>query len=762
MLLRHLSILSSSLSSLPFGISRNISAKTTAWPATTACALLLAAIAAVPAQDTRYPPKEGQIPVPSCLEEAWVPTSQKLCNDQPRNCIDQLRQCAQELRSWRADVFHWRDETRIRAGYNPSEYERPELKWAQTSFMQPQAMMEDRFLFDPVTGKYTVDRYLEDVNRRFGGIDAVLLWQSYPNIGVDNRNQYDLLRALPGGIPAIRAAIDEFHKHGVRVLFPVMLWDQGTRDEGISNEEATAKLLAEVGADGVNGDTMNGFPRAFREASDKTGHPLVLEPEGYPASAEMLAYNSMNWGYWQYPFTPLVSEGKLLEPRHMVNISDRWARSKTDDLQFAFFNGSGLETWENIWSIWNGITPRGAESIRRVAAVERAAAPFLISQHWQPLYPTLQFGVFASEWPLGEETLFTLVNRNEYDLTGPQIELAYRSGLHYYDLWHGKELKPGASGDVITLDFDIEQHGYGAILVTPKLQSTSIEALMRTSTHWAETPLASLSDQWKPIPQQLIPMTAIEHPKSDPPQMLKIPEADFLFRVNGIEIEGDNWAGLDVQYPWEDSPRRHHLHMIHIKSFWIDKYPVTNAEFKKFLDATHYHPRDDYNFLKDWSNGSYPEGWENKPVTWVSGEDAHAYARWAGKRLPHEWEWQYAATGSDDRLYPWGHYWNDAAVPIPDRTRNLTSPDPVDAHPEGASPFGVMDMVGNVWQWTDEYQDEHTRAAILRGGSYYQPQGSMWYFPRAVRNTEHGKYLLMAPSKDRAGTVGFRCVIDTE
>ena len=63
----------------------------------------------------------------------------------------------------------------------------------------------------------------------------------------------------------------------------------------------------------------------------------------------------------------------------------------------------------------------------------------------------------------------------------------------------------------------------------------------------------------------------------------------------------------------------------------------------------------------------------------------------------------------------------------------------VDAHPKGASPFGVMDMVGNVWQWTDEYVDEHTRAAIVRGGSHYQPRGSIWYFPQAYRNDQHGK-----------------------
>jgi formylglycine-generating enzyme required for sulfatase activity len=92
------------------------------------------------------------------------------------------------------------------------------------------------------------------------------------------------------------------------------------------------------------------------------------------------------------------------------------------------------------------------------------------------------------------------------------------------------------------------------------------------------------------------------------------------------------------------------------------------------------------------------------------------------------------------------------------------SPHPtnVDAHPKGASPFGVMDLVGNVWQWTDEFLDEHTRAGILKGGSFYKPQGSLWYFPQACRLIEHGKYLLMAPSKDRSGTLGFRCVVDAE
>jgi hypothetical protein len=114
------------------------------------------------------------------------------------------------------------------------------------------------------------------------------------------------------------------------------------------------------------------------------------------------------------------------------------------------------------------------------------------------------------------------------------------------------------------------------------------------------------------------------------------------------------------------------------------------------------------NFLRDWKNGAFPQGWDNRPVTWVSLEDARAYAKWAGKRLPHEWEWQLAAQGTDGRIYPWGNQWQAANVPTPTQAAPCR-PDPVDAHPQGASPYGVMDMVGNVWQWTDEFTDEHTR-----------------------------------------------------
>ncbi len=699
------------------------------------------------AQDSRFSPADQQIPVPECLSSAkdlWT-AGTKLCTPSDHE-------------SWLADIRHWRDERRIRIGYDGSRYARPEFQWTQSSFIQPQMMVHDRYFFDPISGKYTVDRYLDDLEKRYGGIDSVLIWPTYPNMGIDNRNQHDLIRSMPGGIGGVRAMTADFHRRGVSVLFPMMMWDQGTREPDHSWPEEIAALMAEIGADGINGDTQDGVPSAFSHAADEAGHPLIFEPEGGP-SDEALAWNLMTWGQYQFPFTPLVDKYKWLEPRHMVNISDRWNRDKTSDLQFAFFNGVGWESWENIWGIWNGITPRDAEATRRVATIERAFAPLLNSGGWEPMAPMLHYGVFASRWPHAEQCLWTIVNRNEYNVNGDQMEVRVGDDSRFFDLYHGIELKPQPRGPGRwVLNFSIEARGYAAIFATGHAPGDLLQVLLAKMKQITEAPLSSFSHEWKFLPQQIVPIQPTAPSTTLPTGMVKIPAADFLFEVSGVEIEGSNEMGVDVQYPWEDSPRRFHQHTVHIDSLYIDKYPVTNSEFKKFIDAAHYRPKGDLNFLRDWKNGTYPSGWQNRPVTWVSLEDARAYAAWVGKRLPHEWEWQYAAQGLDTRLYPWGNDWDAAAVPVPDKSRTMRGPDPVDAHPQGASPFGVMDLVGNVWQWTDEFVDDHTRAAILRGGSYYQPQGSIWYFPQAYPLNQHGKLLLMSPSMDRSGAVGFRCV----
>merc|ERR1712217_464072 len=116
----------------------------------------------------------------------------------------------------------------------------------------------------------------------------------------------------------------------------------------------------------------------------------------------------------------------------------------------------------------------------------------------------------------------------------------------------------------------------------------------------------------------------------------------------------------------------------------------------------------------------------------------------------------------DGRLYPWGNENDESKYPKVVEGGNLPGAEDVGEHPSGASPFAVEDLVGHVWQFTDEFYDNHTRAALVRGGSYYRPSQSNWYFPDASKLNMHGKYFLMSDSYERAGTLGFRCAMDGE
>jgi formylglycine-generating enzyme required for sulfatase activity len=194
------------------------------------------------------------------------------------------------------------------------------------------------------------------------------------------------------------------------------------------------------------------------------------------------------------------------------------------------------------------------------------------------------------------------------------------------------------------------------------------------------------------------------------------------------------------------------------RPYAIDETPVTNEQFAEFLKASHYQPKHPENFLKHWNTGLPSAEKADHPVVWVDLEDARAYATWAGKRLPTEEEWQYAAQGYDAREYPWGNGLSAGYCNLGETEDTL----PVKAFPEGRSPFGCYDMCGNVWQWTEsERTDGRTRFCIIRGGSYFVPKGSQWYVDGGPRPTNFAtKFLLMWPGLDRCATIGFRCVVD--
>lgn len=188
-------------------------------------------------------------------------------------------------------------------------------------------------------------------------------------------------------------------------------------------------------------------------------------------------------------------------------------------------------------------------------------------------------------------------------------------------------------------------------------------------------------------------------------------------------------------------------HMVMIKNFYLDVYEVTCRDYKKFIETTNRQPP------PTWKDRNYPPGTDLHPVIGVSWEDATAYAQWAGKRLPTEEEWEFAARGPGELRYPWGNEWQNGCANADNVRNGVTNVGSYDC----PSPFGVQDLIGNAWEWTDSSwvpypggkltRPPHASDKVIRGGS--------WESPRTfISSTSRSGY------RGVGIQTGFRCAMD--
>lgn len=206
----------------------------------------------------------------------------------------------------------------------------------------------------------------------------------------------------------------------------------------------------------------------------------------------------------------------------------------------------------------------------------------------------------------------------------------------------------------------------------------------------------------------------------------------------------------------EDAP----AHTVDLPAFEMDKFEVTNDDFAMFVDATGYQTYAEVQGAsQNWRN--YAEGKGNHPVVKVTWNDAAAFCEWAGKRLPTEEEWEKAARGDDGRAYPWGNEFDPAKANVKDTgIRGTTA---VGSFPDGASPYGVEDIAGNVWEWTASWFKAYPgsttdnpyfgeRFRVTRGGAWFEEAPQVTTFNRNAADPE------ITANDD----LGFRCVRDAQ
>ncbi|MCA9464195.1 MAG: SUMF1/EgtB/PvdO family nonheme iron enzyme [Nitrospira sp.] len=195
-----------------------------------------------------------------------------------------------------------------------------------------------------------------------------------------------------------------------------------------------------------------------------------------------------------------------------------------------------------------------------------------------------------------------------------------------------------------------------------------------------------------------------QSPKSPPKGMVLIPKGPFLY--------GDDKREVTIDH-----------------DYYMDIYPVTNADYQKFIEAGGYDKQSHWS-QEGWKwrktkKVTKPEKWDDEqfngpdqPVVRVSYYEAEAYAAWTGKRLPTEQEWEKAARGTDGRTYPWGEEFDADLCANSVGKKNPDRPAPMGSYLDGQSPFGCQDMAGNVWEWCASWYHENKERRVLRGGSW--------------------------------------------
>lgn len=616
--------------------------------------------------------------------------------------------------AWRDVLVAWREDARRRHAYDDAAYRRPGAAWAQRCFTVAQVWLWDELVFSFAEQRFTPERFLADAER-FGGLDAVVLWHAYPVIGIDDRNQWDHYRDVPG----IAGLVAAFHDAGLHVFVDYNPWDTGTRRAGDDATEL-ASLVADLGADGVFLDTLRKAEPELVERLERARPGVVLEGESTLA-VERIGDHALSWAqFFADSPVPGVLRSHWFERRHMQHHVRRWHRDHGEELRSAWLNGVGIMVWEVVFGVWVGWSRRDAATVRRMVTVQRAAADLLLDGAWTPLAPLApaarEAGVHASSFALGGLTLWALANGGDRDHRGPVLDPAPAGG-RLVDLTTGADVAPG--GDVV-----VPERGVGALL---HLADGAAEPAWLAPLVAAARSGRLAHDADPRFPHRL----AVRTPAPDvapvpraPVDAVVVPAGDWVLTVRYRARETGAYQGAPYVDEWKPLPPRLHDQRT-LQRDGTAAAPVAvavrevgNAEFAAFLDATGYRPGAPHRFLAHWRDGRPPAGTEEAPVTHVDLADARAWCAWAGGRLPTEDEWQRAGeTG------------------------------------------GLVHRSPRVWSWTEsEHSDGRTRFVMLKGGSDHRSEGSEWYVDGGPQPPEVSlKLLLPGLGVARSPSIGFRC-----
>lgn len=364
---------------------------------------------------------EGAVQNVSCLLARSIKNREDLRNHKIAIHPDRSFNDTVELRitgiqqGWEEAFFICKENWR--KNYDLSEYKREDLQWMNECVINNFAFLYGSESFDHVTKKVNVQKIIEE-GKKFGGYDSVTIWNQYPRLGVDSRNQWDFYNDFPGGREALKEMVDEFHANGIKVLLPYIPWDRGYSESTESMGDEFAKIIADTGADGYQLDTCKDLPLSFRKKLDKIRPGLLLQTQSHPYKKRPIEFITSSWDeFWYSDPMPEINLFRFMIPEHIAPVISRWLRNEDKDvlIKRCIFNAAPMVIWQDVFGRMLIFSEDQKEKIAKWKKLYLMYRDVYQGQDALPLYPLNELFVYCNRFQNNtkDKIIYSIYNEND-------------------------------------------------------------------------------------------------------------------------------------------------------------------------------------------------------------------------------------------------------------------------------------------------------------------------------------------------------------
>jgi iron(II)-dependent oxidoreductase len=367
--------------------------------------------------------------------------------------------------------------------FDETLYQREDLQWIRHAYAMHILMAWDRDFYNPTTQSYQLEALLQKAERLYGGDDVIGIWPSWPMLGLDQRNQWDLFRDLPGGTARLQELATMCRQRGARFFISYNPWDESTRWE--DHHAGMSDMIRAVTADGVVLDTEGKSSREHQAAADEVRPGVIMYSEGMAVPKDMpgiVAGRVHNALY----FPPPLNLNKFIRPDFAIfRVAELYKERIRREYAVSFFNGYGTEI--------NQFRPGRPEWIDedyrfwgQTLSILRDNTSNFNAWNFKPLIDTYCDSIYVNEWPLEQKNIFTILSFVPEGFRGPLFRTDIREGHHLVNLWNHELIGPDTAGSQWIVPVNLEgfsnrwlgtnnEGAVGAVAVLPQLLSIQIK-----------------------------------------------------------------------------------------------------------------------------------------------------------------------------------------------------------------------------------------------------------------------------------------------